>query len=218
MRQPLAAVLVKLPDAAARPAVEKLAAQIQDELNVKAVTFADSLGDLVAYAVKGRPQLLGPKYQRDAPRVLAALRDADAAKLASEVQAGNAVEVDGFVVQPDEVDVVVSDRPGLSVATANGLAAAVTTTLTPELVEEGLARELVHRIQTMRRAADFNIEDRITTYFEASEAMRSVIENFGGYIKQETLSRELRPGDGPDDAYRERMSLDGEALSLAVSR
>jgi isoleucyl-tRNA synthetase len=218
VRQPLAELLVKLPDPSERSALERLASQVQDELNVKAVRFVEDLGDLVTYTVKGKPQLLGPKYQREAPKVLNALRNADAATIAHDVQEGRPVEVDGFSLLPDEVDVSAADREGLSVATDNQLAVAVTTALTPDLVEEGQARELVHRIQTMRKSADFRIEDRITTYFEAPPTVADVFARFAPYIKQETLSRDLVPGAGPSGAYRESVNLDGQQVELAVSR
>jgi isoleucyl-tRNA synthetase len=218
VRQPLAELLVKLPDPSERPALERLTSQIQDELNVKAVRFVDDLGDLVTYTVKGKPQLLGPKYQREAPKVLNALRNADAAKIAREVQEGRPIEVDGFSLLPEEVDVSAADREGLSVSTDNQLAVAVTTAVTPDLIEEGQARELVHRIQTMRKSADFRIEDRITTYYEAPPAVADVFARFAPYIKQETLSRDLVPGAGPSGAYRESVSLDGQQVQLAVSR
>jgi isoleucyl-tRNA synthetase len=218
IRQPLGKLLVKLSNPQDRSAVERLAGQIQEELNVKSVTFAENLGDLVTYQVKGKPQLLGPKYQREAPRLLAALRNVDAAQVAAEVQAGRSVTVDGFTVTPDELDVTVADRPGLSVATDGQLAVGIATSLSPELVQEGLARELVHRIQTMRKAADFQIEDRITTFYEAPEPVGAVFARFASYIKAETLSRELRPGAAPTDAYAEVVSLDGHQVKLAVSR
>jgi isoleucyl-tRNA synthetase len=218
VRQPLAEILVRLPDSQEQGAVARLAGQIQEELNVKTIRFVANLGDLVTYSVKGKPQLLGPKYQKDAQKVLNALRNANAVDVAAAVQAGQGVTVDGFSVAPEEVEVMVSDRAGLSVATDNQLAVGISTTLSPDLVEEGMARELVHRIQTMRKAADFRIEDRISTYFEGPEAVRAVFDRFGPYIKAETLSRELCPGSGPDTAYRETMSFDGHQVKLAVTR
>jgi isoleucyl-tRNA synthetase len=218
VRQPLAEVLVQLPDAADRAAVEKLADQIRDELNVKSVRLVANPAELFTSIVKGRPQLLGPKHGRDLPRVLAALGAADPEQVARAVRAGQTVEVDGFALAPEEVEVMVTPRPGLSVATAGALSVAVTMVVTPELVQEGLARELVHRIQTMRRAADFRIDDRIATYYDAPEPLREVFDRYAGYIRGETLSRELRPGTGPDDAYRERVNLDGAHLTLAVVR
>jgi isoleucyl-tRNA synthetase len=218
VRQPLAEVLVKLPEGSDRTAVERLASQIQDELNVKAVKFVGDLGDLVSYSVKGKPQLLGPKYQRDAQRILNALRSANGATVARQVAAGQEVAVDGFTLLPEEVEVSATDREGLSVATDNQLAVGVTTAVTPELRDEGLARELVHRIQSMRKSADFRIEDRISTFYEAPEDVRSVFDRFAGYIKQETLSNELRPGPGPAGAFSESANVDGHEIMLAVSR
>ncbi|MHB8674814.1 MAG: DUF5915 domain-containing protein, partial [Candidatus Limnocylindrales bacterium] len=213
VRQPLAELLVKVPNASDQPTLARLANQIQDELNVKAVRFVADLGDLVTYSVRGRPQLLGPKYQREAPKVMEAIKNANPMDVARAVQAGQPV-----TVTSEEIDVSALDRPGLSVAAEDNLAVAVTTTLTPELIQEGLARELVHRIQTMRKAADFRIEDRITTYFEAPRPLDAVFQRFGDYIKQETLSRDLRVGPGPADAYHELISLDGQQVALAVSR
>ncbi len=219
VRQPLGDVLVKLPEPSEKQSLGRLIGQIQDELNVKAVTFVDDLGDLVSYAVKGKPQLLGPKYQRELPRVMGALKNANAAEVAREVEAGRSVTLDGFTLSPEEIEVTVSDRPGLSVSTENGLAVAVTTDLTPILVQEGMARELVHRIQTMRKAADFNIEDRITAYYETADpVIEEVFDRFAPYIKQETLSRDLKRSAAPTEAYREQVNLDGHRLTLAVSR
>ncbi|HLZ09785.1 MAG TPA: DUF5915 domain-containing protein, partial [Chloroflexota bacterium] len=218
VRQPLAEVLVKLANQKERTAVEKLAGQIQDELNVKAVRFVDNLGDLVTYSVKGKPQILGPKYGREAPGLLAVIRAADAAEIARAVRAGETFVVNGVQLTSEDVDVSTSDRPGLSVAADNQLAVGISTALTPELRQEGLARELVHRIQTMRKAADFQIEDRISTYFEAPEEVGEVVERFAPYIKGETLSRSLVPGPGPAKAYRETATVDGFEVTLAVIR
>ncbi|HUX88944.1 MAG TPA: class I tRNA ligase family protein, partial [Chloroflexota bacterium] len=218
VRQPLAELLVNLPDSADQAALVRLTGQIQDELNVKHVRFVTTLGDLVTYTVKGKPQLLGPKYGREAPKVLEVIRQANAAVVTLQVQAGQSVTFDGYTMSPEEIDVSVSDRPGLSVVSDVNMAVAVTTTLTPDLVQEGQARELVHRIQSMRKAADFQIEDRITTYYEAPPAMQDVFDTYASYIKGETLSRQLCPGPGPADAYRELVNLDGHRIKLAVTR
>lgn len=219
VRQPLQAVLVRLPDPAARLAIEQLAAQIQDELNVREVRFVDDLADLVTYTVRGKPQLLGPKYQRQLPEVLEALRRADPASIARAVATGRPVTVDGYTLSPEEIEVAAIDRPGLSVATRGDLAVAVTTELTPALIQEGLARELVHRIQMMRKAAGFQIADRITTYYETQDPeVIEAIRRFESYVRQETLSRDLCPGSGPPNAYRELVALDGHRLTVAVAR
>jgi len=218
IRQPLAELVVKpaLPDQQA--AIESLVGQIQDELNVKAVRFVGDLGQLVEYVVKGKPQLLGPKYGKDAPKVLAAVRVMDPNEVARSVLNGEAVTVSGFTLEPEEIEVRVTDRPDLSVATEDDLAVGVSTKLTPELRDEGTARELVHRIQSMRKAAGFDLADRIGTYYAGDEPIRDVLARFGPYIKAETLSTDLRPGDGPADAYREFVTLEGQNLWLAVAK
>jgi isoleucyl-tRNA synthetase len=99
-------------------------------------------------------------------------------------------------------------------------AVAVDTTITPELADEGTARELVRRIQNLRRAADFDLTDRIVTYFQGGESIARVMESFGDYIRQETLSEEIRTGEPDEGAFPEEKprKLNGEDVSLAVKR
>ena len=95
---------------------------------------------------------------------------------------------------------------------------AVDTTLTDDLRDEGLARELVHHIQTMRRSADFQITDRIVTWYSGDERTARVMEQHGDYVRQETLSLELREGEPDAGAYTEEAKLDGEVVKLGVKR
>jgi isoleucyl-tRNA synthetase len=88
----------------------------------------------------------------------------------------------------------------------------------PELLKEGMAREIVHRLQTMRRAAGFDIADHITTYYQGDTHIREVMESFGSYIKQETLSRELNYGVPKEGAFTESYKLSGHEILLGVRR
>ena len=100
-----------------------------------------------------------------------------------------------------------------------GYAVAVNAELTPELAEEGLARELVHRIQNLRRSADFDITDRIVTYYQAPEALAGVMTGaFAGYIKDETLSDGLLDAPPPEEAKAESGKIDGQEITLGVLR
>jgi isoleucyl-tRNA synthetase len=98
-----------------------------------------------------------------------------------------------------------------------GYAVGIDTRLTPELADEGLARELVHRVQGLRKSAGFEIEDHITTYFQGSR-LAEALRRHGEYVKQETLSEELVEGAPPDGAYAEEADLAGEKVTLAVVR
>jgi isoleucyl-tRNA synthetase len=107
---------------------------------------------------------------------------------------------------------------GLAVAADKRLTVAVDATLTPELRAEGLAREIVRRVQAMRKEAGFNVEDRITTYYQASAPLLEVLETWDSYIRAETLSTRLVPGLPDGSAYTEEHKVDGEKLTLAVQK
>jgi isoleucyl-tRNA synthetase len=99
-----------------------------------------------------------------------------------------------------------------------GYAVAVPTEISEELLQEGLAREIVHRIQTMRRGADFNIADHILTWYEGDDYVNEVMTGYADYIKQETLSREISAGIPEADVFRESYKLAGRQVTLGVRR
>ena len=105
------------------------------------------------------------------------------------------------------------------VALEGGYMVAVDATITPELAEEGMARELVHRIQNLRRAADFQVTDHIVTYYQAPEEITRVLTGgFAGYIEPETLTEELVAGPPPEEAKAETTKVDGMEVTLGVRR
>jgi len=126
----------------------------------------------------------------------------------------------------DELNVksleVVDDEAGLEgltvAADQAGYAVGLDTTITPELKEEGLARELVHRLQNLRKAAGLEISDRIVTYYEGWPELRQLLARHGDYVRQETLSLELVEGPPPEGAYVQEEVLDGRRVRLAVRR
>ena len=95
---------------------------------------------------------------------------------------------------------------------------AIDTNLTPDLADEGMTRELVHLVQNMRRSAGFHISDRIVTWYQGNDRIARVMEKHGGYIKEETLSLDLQPGEAEDDAYVEEHRIDGAAVKLGVKQ
>jgi isoleucyl-tRNA synthetase len=99
-----------------------------------------------------------------------------------------------------------------------GYAVGLDTKVTSGLADEGLARELVHRIQNARKAAGFEISDRIAVYFTNSDRLRSVFAGHGEYVRAETLADEIAEGTAPEGAHVEEQALDGETVTLAVRR
>jgi isoleucyl-tRNA synthetase len=99
-----------------------------------------------------------------------------------------------------------------------GYTVAIATEITPELAAEGLAREIVHRLQTMRRSAGYDIADNIMTYYKGGDYIKNVMSSFGEYIKRETLSRELVEGLPVEGVFTENYRLSGNEVTLAVAR
>jgi isoleucyl-tRNA synthetase len=205
-----------------------LAELVADELNVKEIELVESEGELVEYEIGLLPNLLGPKHGPRFPRLrqaIAALSPDEARALARRLRAGLSVTVqpadDGPEVEllPEETDVRLHGREGYALAEERGLVVAVDVELTPELEREGLARDLVRRIQALRKEADYDLDDRIVTYYEADDEITSVLDEWGEYIKAETLSVSLVAGVVPDDVDRqESLTLAGHAASLGIKR
>ncbi len=220
VRQPLAKVLVYA--GGERTLSDELVAIVTDELNVKEFEFVEEAGRLVRYRLMPDNKLLGPRFGAQFPKVRAALAAANPAQVAAKIQAGEsiAVHVDGQTVELDPAEVLVQTEPaeGLAVAADRQVTVAVDATLTPALRAEGLARELVRRIQAMRKDAGFNIEDRITTYYDAKGQLAQVMLDWAGYIRSETLSTGLLSGPAPVQAYCEQQYIDGESITLGVVR
>ncbi len=219
VRQPLAEaiVAVRTPDEAATVAAQ--ADLLADEWNVQKVSSTGE-GDLVNYRVRVNPAKLGPKYGKRLPTIRQAVEAADATALARLLRAGQPapLAVDGETVEllPEEMNVEVTDRPGYTVADEGGLVVALDTTLTDELRRLGLVRELVRRINAMRKDAGFEIADTITTYYQADDELVDLMRSEAKMIAGETLSRSLEAAAPPAGAYTETFALDGHQLTLGL--
>ena len=175
LRQPLAEATIGLPSARDAGSLERLATEIMEELNVKALKTVTASSDLVEVVIHPLPKQLGSKYGRRFPAIREALVQLDPLTVAHAVEAGQAVEVsvDGetLAIQPDEIEVRKSPKPGLAVAEEAGYLVAVTTALTDELRWEGWAREVSRNIQELRKKSGFEISDRIRATVQSSEAL-----------------------------------------------
>ena len=223
LRQPLARARVFAgPRAVDLGSLDEL---VIEELNVKALEFVQQEAELVEYEIGLLPNALGPKHGKRFPLLRRATSAQDAGALARRFQAGLSaiVELDdgGPAVEllPEEVEVRTHGREGYAVAEEKGLVVAVDVTLSPELAREGLARDLVRRVQTMRKDAGFQLDDRIVTTYDAGDELQGVVEEWGDYIQAETLSQELVQGPVPDDVDgKESFTLGGYELTLGVKK
>jgi len=225
VRQPLSEGLFVVRYPAEKPVVEALAGTIAEELNIKAVRVAESAAEMVSYNLNPLPQVLGRALKGDFPKVQKALREGDPADVdrwAKALLAGDAisVEVDGasYTVTPEQCEVIQSAAEGYAVAEDYGYLAALATTLTPELVREGLAREFVRRVQTLRKEADFDISDRIAVTYQATGILGEAVRSFAEVIQRETLADSLVEGAPRAGAHSGEFSFDDESVTIGVSR
>ncbi len=218
VRQPLQQVLVVTTGQADRDALSRMAAHVREELNVKEVAFVDDESSLVELQVKPKLALLGPKYGPELGKVTAALERADPKAVVAKVRAGASVEIGDYTLEADDIEVAAVDKPGFAAASEGSFIVAVTTEVTPELALEGKARELVHRIQNMRKAAGFDIADRIELTYQGGDEIAEVFAAHAAYIQQEVLAVSVAREAPPDGAHAESMKVDGAEVELGVRR
>jgi isoleucyl-tRNA synthetase len=219
VRQPLSKVLVFAGKASLNAELVEI---VIDELNVKAFEFVAEEGRLVTYKILPDNKLLGPQFGPRFPAVRSALSAADPGEVAANVRAGQPIQLmvngETITLKPEEILVQTQPSAGLAVAADKLIRVAIEATLTPELRAEGLSREIVRRIQDLRKKAGFNIEDRISSFYRAEGELAEVFSAWGDYIKAETLTIELVNGAPPQNAFSETVNIDGQEVSLGLLR
>ncbi|MDP6514471.1 MAG: class I tRNA ligase family protein, partial [SAR202 cluster bacterium] len=218
VRQPLATAMIKTRSAEERSLLKQAGPQVIDELNVRDIVAFDADSEVVNFKLQANMPILGPKYGMELHNIIEALGNADAQAVAAKVDAGEGVELEGYELEPEEILVSSEERDGFAVSSDAGYTVAIATEITPDLRLEGQARELVHRIQNMRRSAEFDIADRIITYYQGDANLSEVVQAHAEYIRQETLSDELLDASAPTDAYSEDQNFDGIEASIGLVR
>ena len=231
VRQPLAGAQFALRDVAETAILERHTGLILSELNLKSINVmgaddADKLSAKTVYALNPLPRFLGRKFGGDFKAIQAALRDGEqdfVRPFAEQLLAGEniSLELNGkaFEILNEECEVKVSVETAAGAIEDGGYMVILDTSLSPDLIEEGLAREVVRRIQNLRKLADFNLDDRIEiVYSDASDALDAVMQLFGGYISGETLAEDLRVDVVTDDFVSNDIDIRGETIRIGVRR
>lgn len=205
LRYPLAAAVIVGDD------LSRLAELLQNEINVKDVAFEDSLEPYLQQVAKPNFSVLGPKLKDRVDEVAATIEDASPGELP-----GTDVAVDGdsYTIREEDFTVEERERDGYAIESAGDLQVVLSLEQTEELLAEGFARELVRRVQEMRKELDLDMEERIAT---AIDIDGSRIEGWTDYIKTETRSDELVLGSTDGDLVRE-WTIDNETISIGVGR
>jgi isoleucyl-tRNA synthetase len=222
VRQPLGTLHCVLPELRAlRP---ELVGVLREELNVKEVLFAESTDSLVRQVARPNFRVLGPRFQANSEAAAQVIRDLDAEAL-ERFRVGTAVSisVDGesLLLEPEWLDLAEEAIGDLVVKSHYGHVVALDPTLDDGLRAEGMARELINRIQRLRKDAGLEITDRIRLSIEGTEEVHQAISRFEGFIARETLALEVSGANElAGDAYQAVLEdeIDGFRVRVALSR
>lgn len=219
VRQPLSRLLVAGIPPAERPRVEGLSGLILAELNVKAMEWAEA-DDLATSRAEPIFPTLGPKHGKRVNEVAALirnLREVDVEALAAGGDVTVSVADESATVSADDVKIVTAAKPGLAVSAESGLTVALDTELTDDLLDEGFAREMINKIQFMRKEAGFEVVDRILVHYEAGARLKLAVERHGARIAREVLAESIVEGQGVGELQRD-WDINGEKTRIAVER
>ncbi len=224
VRQPLPAALVWARDPETYAAIERMQDQLLDELNVKALGHIDDPSVYATYVIRPNLSVLGPKYGKALGGIRAALAEADPARVAATVRAGESLELvaggEAYSLTPDELLVDVREREGFNVAEEGDLLVALDTTLTRDLIHEGLARDFIRGVQDARKEAGLRVEDtiRLAWQTESGTEVAQAIDRHLEDIAAETLAREAAPGWVEAAAWEAEVKVGAEKVTIGITR
>ena len=221
VRQPLTAIMVPAIDEAQKEALSQMSELILGEVNVKELRIVGNDEGILVKRVKPDFKKLGPKLGKQMKVAAAALQQLDTPAI-------NKFEKDGFVevALPDgnsaridlaDVEILSEDIPGWLVANDGNLTVALDVTVTPELRLEGIARDIINRVQNIRKTRDYAITDRISLVFEPNEALDDVVKDFGDYIARQVLAENVEIGVPESASEAEVLDIDGLEAKVHIS-
>lgn len=220
-RQPLSRVFVLLKNVDDGRFVNELGDLIKEELNIKSIEIMGTSDEFIDYQIKLNFAKVGPKYGKHVKQLASAIEASDARQLVRTLRTEGKIpfEIEGQRIElfEDEVDIRSSEKEGYCVESQGNMSVVLDINLTDELIYEGLARELVNKLQAMRKEAGFEIEDRIISYVESTSLVSKAVSIHGEYIKKDTLSMDLKTGV-PQTGYTKEWDLNGELATLTVEK
>ena len=218
VRQPLAVAVVSIPVDSERKFLTTIENQLKDELNVAEIKDATEVEGVIRFEVKPNFQKLGPKHGKEMNTVRKLIEAADPAVLAGNVSSNKPILLEEFTILPEELLVEQYPLEGYSAASEGGYVVAVSVELTEDLIMEGQAREIVHRIQNMRRSAKFEISDYIEVNYQTDEILNAVMAKHQEYICQETLALSVSAENSADSDYSEEHDIDGSICRIDLTK
>ena len=193
---------------------------IADELNVKKVSFTSDVEAFTTYTFKPQLRTVGPKYGKFLKGIQQALAELDGNAAMASLKADGVLrlpEVDASIeLSEEDLLIAMTQKEGYVTENDPGMTVVLDTNLTEELLEEGFVREIISKIQTMRKEADFEVMDQIAVYYQGSEKVNSIFTKNCDTIKKEVLATEITSGDQGE--YKKEWNINGETVTLGVSK
>ena len=191
---------------------------IEDELNIKEVIFVDAADELSDYNFKPQLKTLGPKYGKNLGEIRTALSELDGSAAKKELDANGNIKLNISIgeieLTADDLLIEAVQKTGLFSVSDFGVTVAIDTTLTPELIEEGFVREIISKIQTMRKDADFNVTDHIVISVEGNNKIADIISRNKGEIFTAVVADDLTVGSV--DGHTADWNINGEKVTFGV--
>jgi isoleucyl-tRNA synthetase len=193
---------------------------IEDELNVKEVTFTDDVSELTTYNFKPQLKTVGPKYGKQLGGIKEYLANVDGNKAMAELKSNGAIkfDVDGTEISLAEEDLLIemTQKEGYVTEADNYVTVVLDTNLTDELLEEGSVNEIISKLQTMRKDSGFEVMDRIKLYIDGNDKLAEIIKKNEAAIAGKVLANEVIYNTKNDQS--KEWNINGEKISLGVER
>lgn len=221
-RRPLQKMMVQLRNFNDKELILDLSDIIKEELNIKEIEYIDVAEEYFTYMVKPRFDLLGPKYGKLMSGIAKEIAAAEPMELIKRARENGQVVIsvngENITILENELDIRAQDKEGFCAEGEGGYYVVLDTTITPELMLEGFARELVSKIQNMRKEAGFKVEDKICLYYLGDDIIDEVLEKHGEEIKTDTLSIAIERVFPPEDSFARECDINGHKVNIGVKQ
>jgi isoleucyl-tRNA synthetase len=216
VRQPLSQIMIPFADEQQRENIEAVSSLILNEVNVKELHFVDSTNAMLVKRIKPDFKKLGPRYGKIMKQLAVAVQamsQADITKLEKEGNFNLVVNGEDVTIGLDDTEIISEDIPGWLVANQDKLTVALDIEISEDLHKEGIARELVNRIQNLRKSQEFEITDRIAIAISSNEKLDSAIEDFSDYIKVQVLAETINI---TKESHSSEIEVNDEVITIDV--
>jgi len=221
VRQPLAKIMIPVPDKSFRSKFEAVKDLVLTEVNVKEVEYLDDTASVLVKKIKPNFKTLGPRYgkmMKELGAVIPAMAQKDIASF--EAIGSHTITLNGqeITLTPEDVEIISEDIPGWQVANDGKLTVALDITVTDELKNEGIAREFVNRIQNIRKESGYDVTDKITVQIGDHEFVREAVKRHAAYIGSQTLATAVTLVSSLTGSDVKDIDIDDVAIKIAVSK